>query len=111
MAYLEECRDKLTIPAREAVEIRVDFTDGEVVFPDGRAWMECIPCEAELAFVPFGMECPSCGNQVTAEEMRRLAEDYIAAIRARLCEPSPQKRRGRLWRFIHWFRRNGESKV
>ena len=111
MVYLEDNRTELTIPAKGSVEIRVDFIDGEVCFAQGKSWLECVPCEAGLEVDGDAFVCPSCENKVTSGEVNVLACEYIEAIRASFCEPSPPKRRGRLWRFIHWFRKSEEPKA
>lgn len=103
MAYLASSRNKLTVPADGAVEIRVEMVGDSS--PGPRVWLQCVPCGDELHENSDRnlLECPECGYEMTFPEAERLAVGAVDAIRGRFNIPVHVQKRGLLWRFLGFF--------
>ena len=112
MAYLEEKRKELTVPAAGALEIRVDFHPLPGEEAAGAVWIQCLSCDREVAPIPERQlfECPECGYNTTRAEIVELAQRQIERIETVLGVPRRRKK-GLLWRFIGLFVRKKRQKT
>ena len=105
-------RHLMKFSAVNQVEIRVGFLDAQETAIEGSAWFQCIPCCRELVINPQRrlFECPECGYELTPGEVSELCDRHVAAIertfgclRPAKAEAQKARKRGVLWRFIHWL--------
>jgi len=113
VAYLEENRSDMVIPAEGCVEIRRDVENLDTVFGYG-IYLQCMPCGTE--FIENSsrslFECEACGYTVTGAEANALATNYVRAISSVfVIQKEEKKRRGILWRFTDLFVSRKKQKV